>query len=139
MKVKLRDFQHRAAMFIKGLDKEEIILTQYNLPIAKVVSVDTKATPPPNSPDNFGAAPYFDQAKGTHAITKGDKENNVPSVTTTTKEWITQCEFRACRKDAIGNFKIVTYSTDTGDQTQTKNLCKLHKHLASKEGAVTEV
>ena len=132
MKISLREFQRQGSMYIKSLDKEEIILTQYNLPIAKVVSVDTKSTStidtiqyteedPSKTPDNFGAAPT--------------SKIETPSE----NKWITQCEFRACRKDAIGNFKIVTYSTDTGDQTQTQNLCKLHKHLASKEGAVTEV
>ncbi|HDZ14355.1 hypothetical protein LCGC14_0615240 [marine sediment metagenome] len=94
-----------------------------------------KSTPPLHTPDNFGAAPTNKNPEE-----KVYRYNNSDPVTEE-KPWkeITRCEFQACRKDAIGNFNISTYSTDTGDQITTKHLCKLHKHLASKEGAVTDV
>lgn len=97
---------------------------------------------------------YISQMAANSTASEPEEISNTPKVMVDGKEhaapitskeeekpWtqITQCEFRACRKDAIGNFKIVTYSTDTGDQSQTQNLCKLHKHLAGKEGTVTEV
>ena len=131
MKVKLRDFQHRAAMFIKELEKEEIILTQYNLPVAKVTSVDTKITFKNRSEISIDGKDE-NKLEGSHTDGMIDPKE---------KAWkeITRCEFQACRKDSIGNFKISTYSTDTGDAAITKNLCKLHKHLVSKEGTVTEV
>jgi antitoxin (DNA-binding transcriptional repressor) of toxin-antitoxin stability system len=106
MNIKLREFQHHAAKYIKMLNEGDITLTQYNIPVAKVVAI-----------------------------------HKVSGKTTEEKPWtqVTRCEYQMCRKDSIGNFSIETYSTDTGDQTITKHLCKLHKHLASKEGKVTQI
>ena len=138
MNISLREFQRQASMYIKSLDKEDIILTQYNIPIARVTSVDIKSTPPPHTTETPNL---------TDADKKAQKqiENFEPLVKRMfnppeEKPWvqIVRCEYQTCRKDAIGNFSIETYSTDTGDQTIQKHLCKLHKHLATKEGKVTE-
>ncbi len=129
MNISLREFQRQASMYIKSLDKEDIVLTQYNIPIARVVSVDIKSTEKINEPltveDSLKVDSHFNVAKEL-------KEE---------KPWtqVTRCEYQTCRKDAIGNFSIETYSTDTGDQTITKNLCKLHKYHATKEGKVTQI
>ena len=40
MNIKLRDFQHHAAKYIKRLHEEDIILTQYNIPVAKVITIN---------------------------------------------------------------------------------------------------
>jgi len=129
MNISLREFQRQASMYIKSLNKEDIILTQYNIPIARVTSVNIKSTEKVNEPLTVEDS------------LKVDNHFNVAKELKEEKPWIqiVRCEFQTCRKDAIGHFSIETYSTDTGDQTITKHLCKLHKHLANKEGKVTQI
>ncbi len=123
MKVTIREFQHNAT---KYLDKLPITLTRYNISIAEVIRVDTKFLVDNSTPIKPKDLTIDDPDK-------------IP--TPEEKPWkqVTRCEYQTCRKDAIGHFSIETYSTDTGDQTIQKHLCKLHKHLANKEGKVTEV
>ena len=110
MKISLREFQRQGSMYIKSLDKEEIILTQYNLPIAKVVSVDTKATPPPNSP----------------LI----EEDNA---------WITTCHQEFCKNTAKGEYKLKEYNKETGNEVEIKKyLCSKHYNKAKAEDAIVE-
>jgi len=112
MKVPIREFQHNAT---KYLDKLPITLTRYNIPIAEVINVDT------------------------HPVST--KEQPFKVSTQEEKPWVpvVRCEYQTCRKDAIGHFFIETHSTDTGDLTIQKYLCKLHKHLASKEGKIIQI
>jgi hypothetical protein len=57
------------------------------------------------------------------------------------KPWkqIIQCDTPFCRNEALGEFRIDTNSTDTGDLTQNRFMCNYHKNLAKKEGTVTQI
>jgi antitoxin (DNA-binding transcriptional repressor) of toxin-antitoxin stability system len=116
MKISIREFQRHPVLYINKLATDEVILTQYNLPIAKIVPVTSPA--PQLSPDTS---------------VRVIKDREWQKVETS------KCDMPFCKQSAIGTFKVSTYSTDTGEEEKTLHLCAWHKGKATKEGNIQQL
>jgi antitoxin (DNA-binding transcriptional repressor) of toxin-antitoxin stability system len=125
MNISIREFQLHASRYLAKLPSEEIILTAYNRPIAKVVPFTIPTETTVNTSDKSADT----------TVTTSDNTKEKP--------WVpvegTRCDIPFCKQSSIGTFKISTYNTDTGDEEKTLHLCAWHKGKATKEGAVTKI
>jgi len=101
MIISVREFQLRARQYLDKVDKEEIILTVYNLPVAKIVSVNTSA-------------------KSVNTSAK-EVENSVN----------TKCEMPYCKSAAVSDVKVKRYNQETGNEIEVElSLCRSHLNKA---------
>ena len=115
MKISLRQFQLKASQYLKSLEKEDIVLTQYNIPVAKVTLWDEVAQ---------------------YATEHGPEESSLGKIITG-KEL--PCDMDFCKNSTTNSYKVKKYNKDTGENINIEmNLCKKHYNSAKAEGVIYE-
>jgi hypothetical protein len=111
--VSLRDFQLNAGEYLKDLP---IMLTRYNLPVAKVVEITQED-------ENLAKSQW------THQVAEPEVKDSVPTVPGATAR---KCSVYQCNEEATATGKI--YNPDEGEFVDAP-MCKAHAAKSLKEFA----
>lgn len=50
-----------------------------------------------------------------------------------------KCEYQSCTRPAIGQYSVIFYTVESGEEEKTLRLCEFHLQGAKKAGVVKEV